>query len=867
VEGDFKYLEYLNKESAYYEKQKPKDKTPFAVKNLPQGWQISTEDSFWTMVYVPNQAMIVQGFKIHISTTFEKADETLDIVASILFEAKISFKHVKDQESLYNMYSKHGSRISAGKFITIYPNEDEFIPTLNHLSDALANMPKGPYILTDKRYKDSNVYYRYGAFRDIKDENGVACILDAEGKMIPDLREPRFCLPDFVSIPEEILDEDKKMTKNSPNTPSRLQLYSIEKVIRFSNAGGIYIGTRKEDGKKCVIKEARKQIGLDGQRRNAEYRLNVEYEALTRLRGVDGVVQTMDYFNVWENIFLVIEFVDGVSLHTWMAQNYPFSAEIDTSDYFDKVADIINQLKSIIEAMHEKGVAMCDIQTQNILVDENLKIKIIDFETAEPADADSTPALATRGFANVLNTKAKDRDWYSLNRLFQFLLLPLGAVYDIDMKVNKDHVIWVYNNYNENNFKYFYDFQMEIKTKIEKFDNIFKTTYEDAKELIIKGRALQEIDVSSIENKVINGLLSNVDNNNPALVNGDIRQFETDCGLYNIQNGGFGAVLTLMRTKNLNNAAKSWIEKHVDSIIANEYNNGYLTGKSGIACVLYEAGYKKEGLMIMQSVINTYDHNDTDISLRSGLSGIGLALAAFYKETGNAKFLIEAEKICKQVIEQFINLETLPKGKDWQSINLGLFDGYSGISLFLSALYNATGKSEYINASTAAIQKDLENSRTAPEDGSLQILDARGRLLPYLSLGSIGVGVAIQTLNNLSGQLFFESELKAISGVSKCRLSIEPGIFEGVAGMLFINCFTENKSIIKDTLAKLNLFLIEYGDMIFMPGRMFYKFSSDVHTGIAGVLLALQSARHKDPTLWLPTMGVFNYTKILDAAV
>jgi len=455
MEGDFKYLEYVGDGSIYYEKQKPREKMPFEIMDIPHNWLKNTDDDFWTMYYIPDQEMIVQGFKVHVSTAYAEASETLAIVADILFSKNIPFKHVKDKESLFNMYSKHGSRIQAGKFITIYPHPDEFIPIMDALVASLEHSSKSPHILTDRRYKNSNVFYRYGAFENIQNEEGVSCILNPKGELIPDLREPRFYLPEFATIPSKIIDEDKKLAETFPTEPSRLKLYNIEKVIRFSNAGGIYVGSRKEDDKKVVIKEARKQIGLDGQARNAEYRLGVEYEALKKLEGVSGVVQVVDYFSVWENTFLVIEFVEGVPLYSWMAQNYPFAESADTKEYFNNVVSIVKNLENIINDMNARGVAMCDIQTQNVMIDENLCVNIIDFETAENADDESVPALATRGFANMLNTKAKDRDWYSLNRIFQFLMLPIGGVYDIDMSVNIGHLIWIYNNFRKDEFDYF----------------------------------------------------------------------------------------------------------------------------------------------------------------------------------------------------------------------------------------------------------------------------------------------------------------------------------------------------------------------------------------------------------------------------
>jgi len=851
MEIAFKYLNYVDENDKFYKMLPSKEKRYFSL-DLPKNWEVNKSDDFWTMYHIPNQKMIVQGFKIHISTVFEKVEETLHIVSDILFDKKVAFKHINTFENLFNMYSKHGNRISAGKFITIYPNEEEFIPLLKILEKALKDLPLGPYILTDRRYKKSNVFYRYGAFQKIENENGISCIFDTKGNLIPDLREPRFSLPDFITIPEDILKEEEILFKKFIPEPSKLKLYNIEKVIRFSNAGGIYIASRKEDGKKVVIKEARKEIGLDGQNRNAEYRLNVEYEALKNLQGVDGVVQLIDHFKVWENTFMVIEFVEGINIYSWLAKNYPFSEKIDTQKYFEDVTKIINDMKKIIERMHSKDVAMCDIQTQNIIVDDQLNLKIIDFETAEPSKNESQPALATRGFSNKLNTIAKDRDWYSLNRLFQFLLIPIGAVSDINMTINTNHLIWIYNNFGKEAFDYFYNFQMEISRNITNFEKIFGNTYKNAIKLIESNKIEESIDSKDMNRKLLNSLLSNLDENRESFINGDIRQFEMDGGLYNLQNGGFGAVLTLLRTNNMNNVAKTWIENQLTSVLNNNYNNGYLTGKSGIACTLLEVGYRKEAEILISSVFESIDINSEDFSFRSGLSGIGIALLSFYKDSGNYKYLLKSKELATILYDKAISLEKLKTGEDWQSINLGFFDGYSGIGLFLSLLYHITEEKTYLDSAIKIIQRELDNCKISEKDDSLQILDENQRLLPYFSNGSIGIGFVISILNNISNSNYFEKELQHLSKVKESRLSIEPGFFEGITGLMLTSSFSKDKEIINKTLSKLNLFLIEEDDKLLLPGRMFYKYSSDLHTGVAGILLALKISEENNPLLFLP---------------
>lgn len=278
LEKTIMYTKYISEDKMYYEECKDKQEVEFEVKGLGDKWRIETGNSVWKYYNISGMLIPMQGWKIHISVALNEAEEVLRIVSEVLISQEIAFKHIRSAKLLFEMYSKHGNRITSGKFITIYPQGEEFIEILNILEQKLKGFQKGPYILTDKRWKDTNIYFRYGAFKKMVSSTGELCLTDHEGKMVPDIREPRYYVPPFVKIPSKLLEADI-LPENKEVKENKLKLFKIQKALRYSNGGGIYLGERISDGLKCVIKEARAEIGYDGQKHSAEERLNNEYDS------------------------------------------------------------------------------------------------------------------------------------------------------------------------------------------------------------------------------------------------------------------------------------------------------------------------------------------------------------------------------------------------------------------------------------------------------------------------------------------------------------------------------------------------------------------------------------------------------------
>lgn len=839
-----KYLNYIHADSNYYKRRSAVSQKQLEVEGLTEDWKI-TDDETWRFYNNKKRRLMEQGWKIHISSRYEDIEEILKVVADILIPMEISFKHLKSKEIVYTCYSKNANRLVAGKFITIYPDDDQFLPLLDTLYIQLKKFKDGPYILTDKQWKDSNIYYRYGAFVKMLSDKNELCIKDPSGKLIPDVRGASYYLPEFIVEPEE-LKRAEKMFNPPAQKENKLAAYDIGKTIRYSNAGGIYLARRKDTKKQYIIKEARNAVGLDSQYKTALDRLENENHFLDATAQIKGVVKKVDFFKIWKHTFLVEEYVEGDSLTQWIARNYPFTKKDDVDLYFSNSLKIMNDIKETIIKMHDAGVSMCDLQPHNILIDDQYNIKIIDLETAADAEAEQESSMATKGYYDKRNRIGKEKDWYSLNRIFQYMLLPIGAVYDFDMKINTVHCRWIREQFGTVNFEKFLIFQKETLKNISKSKEIFGATYDDC---VVDGAA--DMALEEVKGKLLKGLVCNCADTSESLINGDIRQFELNCGMFNLLTGGFGAIAVLNKYNYTSPVIEQWIEKTLPIVMEGNYNPGLLTGRTGIACTLFESGYINEAEMMMELVMNTYDASMQDLSLRSGISGLGLALVAFYKATGHKAYLQEAERIAA-IIEKRIKEKAALVTSDWESSETGLVDGYSGMSLMFSALYGCTKKTQYYGFSKELIFMDLDKSFHSDRDGSLQTLNT-DKLLPYLRSGSIGIGVAIKVLNTVGGEEIYAEELEAIVKVADYRCCYEAGFFDGIGGFFLCQCIDcKRNDYMEKAFGKLKLFLVSEEDKLFLPAKYFYKLSMDMYSGSVGILAAIYSAEKRNPLGWLP---------------
>lgn len=88
----------------------------------------------------------------------------------------------------------------------------------------------------------------------------------------------------------------------------------------------------------------------------------------------DNIVQVYDAGQYEGSQYLVMEYVAGDDLKSYIAQHFPIP--------YQQVVDIMVQILSAVQAAHDAGIIHRDLKPQNILINEHAQVKITDFGIA-----------------------------------------------------------------------------------------------------------------------------------------------------------------------------------------------------------------------------------------------------------------------------------------------------------------------------------------------------------------------------------------------------------------------------------------------------------------------------------------------------
>lgn len=848
---DIRYENYLNSETKFYEPNLRRRQNTFSINNIPKDWIIKNdEDDYWVYC-TPKMAVIPpQGWKIHISTDLKEAQKTLDIVSDILFSMNVEFKYIGNTFDLFQRNFKYADRSGSGKFITIYPTtEYVFLTLLPKLETALKTLSTGAYILSDRRWKSSNIYYRYGGFAEIRNEQGELCIYDENNNLIPDLRKPIFNVPSFVDVPDILLKNDAVRKKNIHNP---LKKYHFLGVLHFSNAGGVYLAENKDNQEKVLIKEGRSNAGLDGVGIDGATRIKNEFNVLKKLGSVKEVINVQEEFRDWENEYLVEEYFEGTDLQSWIAQNYcyiPNKHDKKFKKYFKDALLIATELRRIFKDIHSKGIGMGDVSPSNILISQkngNIQLKIIDMESGGDALENIEPSLRTPGFATDIAKNRIEADLFGILRITETLFLPCAKIQDISLVNELKMDEWIHHYYGNEIFSYIKRMQNSFYHKFPIFDK----TWED---LNLKYRNNIQLDKGKekLLTKLESGLIKNLKPYEENLVNGDIRQFENIKGDITVLAGGFGTILALLRVSLLPKKLNDWIDIYSSKVKMKGMPQGLFNGQAGVAGVLLALGRTERASEILDGI----DYNTTkDVTLDSGLAGIGLVFLS------DGRFN-DSKKIASNIMKKFKE-SPLVESVDKDFVNGGLIDGWSGAALFMVAMFNTTKDEKYLDFAKILLDFDLNRCQRA-NDNTIQYKDDEGRLMPYLLGGSAGIAMVTAELNTIMHEDKYDSFLKYASNITKYRCTYDTGLFRGFSGILELDNVLSNYKKMTDglqgydrqgktLLGILDTFSVEQKGMKYMPGEFGLKLSCDLFSGSAGTIIAIDSYYKHESFRWLP---------------
>ena len=812
---------------------------------LPAGWLVQCGGGWegWSpWGWEPR----LQGWKVHVSATPECAVETLARTTRVCVDAGVSFKFLPTLAGLTESSSKNQARGAAGKFITIYPDDDgQLGELLSVLASALKGQ-EGPYILSDLRYvPDAPVFVRYGAFLGVRvpdvDDEPVESIADPRSmRLIPDHRDPRVVIPDGVEVPEFLRAAHEA---SQQSCESRLDDFVSIKPLSFSNAGGVY-RAELPDGEVRILREARPHAGLDGRNRCALQRQLVEEEVLRDLVGVDGVQQLRGVFTAWEHRYLEVDYIPGATLTSWMVRNTHLQ-ESDPVEYARQVVAIVDRLIAIVEAIHQRGWAFGDLHPGNVLVSDDGAVTMLDLEDASRVDSPRELGVRVFEYCADETADARQADWFAVARCIMML--------------------------------YCSDFEIEAVSPAfwEQCRHRVRDVYgaRAAEQLaLVEGRygaGVRPVTASDVTVGVpsqrlgvdsgISGLLSGIEWSRQfgpdGAFPGDISQLAA--GVHEvITTGRAGVVLAQQRigvrpadgdVDALRKTAREWPGQEAP---------GLLDGVAGVALTLSEVDAQRDDAQrdavaaVGKALESAVGRRRLDLA--AGQAGVILAALEVAKTAGDSGLMDRA-------VAAYHRLDAClrPDGSAWAVLcrRRGLFWGLTGVALTDLVAHAVTGAEEPLARARVRLRADLDACVTTAT-GEVMIDDpSKNRVLPYTEWGSAGVLLIASALERVTGEPVLTSqERDGIIKACSSEFYIYPGLDHGRAGILVtLTAAGDQCRAEADRQAGLLLdSLLTHDEHALVIGDGMIRLSSDLGTGAAGVALALHAYQTRQPYLGLP---------------
>ncbi|RDI68003.1 class III lanthionine synthetase LanKC [Nocardia pseudobrasiliensis] len=807
----------------------------------PRGWT-RHEFEVWTQWTPPDNELPAQGWKIHVSSALDSAQQVLDVVAAACAELGVAFKHLTGRQYFLWMHGKHGSRVQSGKFCALYPPTPQLAYALLERLERELSGIAGPYVLTDRRFGSSQcVSYRYGAFRARSrlrpDGTRIPTMLALDGAEVPDERRPGFLLPAGIADP----------FGPAPDAEGEEQVsfhgYTFDTVLQSSNAGGAYRAHRA-DGGLVFVKEARAHNGYAGNE-DARGRLDREYLTLRALHAAaPGLAPApIELFTEWEHTFLVTEFVPGRTLSKWMVATTPLiragekRAAFDA--YYRRCAHILDQLAAQLDTLHELGYAFVDLSPGNILVDADDTVRLIDFEAAQPVDHPlgllGTPGYEPPESRTTPGARAKTDplrvDAYALSAIAQLLVFPMHEA----ARRSPETLSHLHAELSE-----------LCPPPVDLWSSVLRYQPAPAHLLLptpAQVRSAPHDAARWLRDRTADALERMVDLTNPRWLyptSAEGHRSNTRCVAH-----GAAGVLHALRVAGREIDPRVIRRLREDALRERHATGpGLLFGNAGIAWVLDDLGDRDAATTLLHAA-STHRLATESAGWGGGAAGVAMTHLSFFQRTGDPDHLDHAQRLLDAVPDGDALLPAL--GPDHPS---GLAHGRVGIALALYYLSTFTGDDEPFERGLRLLRDELVHAEPIPLGATgFRVSSTDRRNMPYLACGSAGYAYVLARYLGRRPDPELRELLRACVRAVGIRFTAAGGLFQGQAGLALVHADIAARFPDEDFLpdpatrpsALFKYAIAEETGVRWLGGRG-QRLSADLASGSAGVLLALQHA-------------------------
>ena len=226
--------------------------------------------------------------------------------------------------------------------------------------------------------------------------------------------------------------------------PTDILNYRIVRHLGSGGMGSVYLAFNTNIDQQVAIKALRPEVARNGALRA---RFKQEAEMLCSLDH-PGIVKFLNYVETAEGVFLIMEYVKGMTLENFISKKNGLIVE-------SKAYPLICEILDAFAYAHSKGIVHRDIKPANIIIQDDGHIKIMDFGIAQIVSeanvTDSKAIMGTPAYMSPEQIYGKDidarSDIYSIGVLIHNMLTgrapydsTLLTAQEIKRRVVKDNM-------------------------------------------------------------------------------------------------------------------------------------------------------------------------------------------------------------------------------------------------------------------------------------------------------------------------------------------------------------------------------------------------------------------------------------------
>lgn len=849
----------------------------------------------------------VQGWKLHVSATPLSAPLVLHGAARVLAAHRCTFKFARDLVEVGRLTARHADRAQAGKFLTVYPSDDDQLRELAHALDTATAGLAGPRILSDRPYlPGSLVHYRYGAISGItalnNDGSYESYIRTPNGDLTVDRRDPWFSPPDWAARPLDDADPPQRPRGEGAHQVLLNGRYAVRGAITQSARGGVYRATDRRNDVQVVIKQARPYIGTRTSCTPSGDALRREQRNLAALH--DIAAHPIEVFDAGGDTFLAQEALTGTTLTAWVADQLA-AVRADRGLPVDQVLDMTDRLVDLLRATHSRGLVYRDFTPNNVMVGTDGRLRLIDPELATPpgvpVDPGYTPGFvapeAVTGGAQPLTVQAT-ADLYSLGSVLFYLCTGALVQFADDAaseepgdrrcpRTHRERLVRLISIASIDNAA------LRRLTPailgLTRRDPGLRWSLDDVHDRLRgdtgqatngRTRAVAVVAPVTCDRLIDDGLAYLIDTMDPT---GEWLWTAGPFGMMtdprNVQHGAAGVLGVLTRASEalgrprLRDAvarAATWLDRRIDM---DRVLPGLYFGRSGAAWALLDAA--------VHLGEETMAAHAAEVALRipirwpnpdicHGAAGAGMTQLHIWQMTGRTEFLARAEQCADGLLAAAVRSEDgvfWPVPEDFDSGLAGIWyygfaHGVAGVGAFLLAAAGATGRQDLLDIAREAGNTLL----TAADDGPAGARwradhrdPADSALLYHWCSGSSGIGTFLVRLAralDTAGERYLTGAQRAAVAVHQSRWSASTVACHGLAGnaeFLLDLAETDDRYLgwAEDLIASMTVRDVIRGGRVLLPDETQAAVTPEYGTGLSGQLAVLLRLRHGGPRPWM----------------